>query len=158
MSTRSRVSRCRFCPTTIFCWFLISLLQIISLSERLTEAESGSESQLDINRKREAEMAKLRKLLEEVHTESEQQIHTLRTKHQTSMMELQEQIERMSRDKEKVVKEKGVMKTEISELYAQIEILQSEKVSIKKVKPNTNLQMYFKLQSIYRWLRSLRSQ
>merc|ERR1711971_1446454 len=82
----------------------------------------------DINRKREAEMAKLRKLLEEVHTESEQQIHTLRTKHQTSMMELQEQIERMSREKEK-----GVMKTEISELYAQIEILQSEKVSIKKV-------------------------
>ena len=74
------------------------------MSERLTEAESGSESQLDINRKREAEMAKLRKLLEEVHTESEQQIHTLRTKHQTSMMELQEQIERMSRDKEKVVK------------------------------------------------------
>merc|ERR1712002_765186 len=108
-------------------------MQIISLSERLTEAESGSESQLDINRKREAEMAKLRKLLEDVHTESEQQIHTLRTKHQTSMMELQEQIERMSRDKEKVVKEKSVMKTEISELYAQIEILQSEKVSIKKV-------------------------
>merc|ERR1712088_761965 len=78
-------------------------------------------------------MAKLRKLLEDVHTESEQTIHALRTKHQTSMMELQEQIERMSRDKEKVVKEKGVMKTEISELYAQIEILQSEKVSIKKV-------------------------
>merc|ERR1712227_433742 len=77
--------------------------------------------------------AKLRKLLEEVHNESEQQIHTLRTKHQTSMMELQEQIERLSRDKEKVVKEKSTMKTEISELYAQIEILQSEKVSIKKV-------------------------
>jgi len=108
-------------------------MQIISLSERLTEAESGSESQLEINRKREAEMAKLRKLLEDVHNESEQQIHTLRTKHQTSMMELQEQIERVSRDKEKVVKEKSVMKTEISELYAQIEILQSEKVSIKKV-------------------------
>jgi len=116
-------------------------MQIISLSERLTEAESGSESQLDINRKREAEMAKLRKLLEEVHTESEQQIHNLRTKHQTSMMELQEQIERMSRDKEKVVKEKGVMKTEISELYAQIEILQSEKVSIKKVVEKLEIQV-----------------
>ena len=109
-------------------------MQIISLSERLTEAESGSESQLEINRKREAEMSKLRKLLEDVHNESEQQIHTLRTKHQTSMMELQEQIERLSRDKEKVVKEKSTMKTEISELYAQIEILQSEKVSIKKVR------------------------
>ena len=53
------------------------------------------------------------------------------------MMELQEQIERMSREKEKVVKEKSVMKTEISELYAQIEILQSEKVSIKKVSSTT---------------------
>jgi len=108
-------------------------LQIISLSERLTEAESGSASQLDVNRKREAEMAKLRKLLEDVHTESEQTIHQLRTKHQTAMMELQEQIELMSRSKEKVVKEKSSMKTEISELYAQIEVLQSEKVSIKKV-------------------------
>ena len=50
------------------------------------------------------------------------------------MMELQEQIEAMSRAKEKVVKEKSTMKTEISELYAQIEVLQSEKVSIKKVR------------------------
>ena len=63
--------------------------QIIVLSERLTEAEGGAESQLDINRKREAEMAKLRKLLEDVHTESEQQIHILRKKHQEAMMELQ---------------------------------------------------------------------
>ena len=47
-------------------------MQIISISERLTEAESGSASQIDVNRKREAEMAKLRKLLEDVHTESEQ--------------------------------------------------------------------------------------
>merc|ERR1712128_54203 len=108
-------------------------MQIISISERLTEAEHGSESQLEINRKREAEMAKLRKLLEDVHNESEQQIHTLRTKHQTAMMELQEQIERVTREKEKTVKEKSVMKTEISELYAQIEILQSEKISIKKI-------------------------
>merc|ERR1711892_1572188 len=108
-------------------------MQIISISGRLTEAEHGSESQLEINRKREAEMAKLRKLLEDVHTESEQQIHVLRTKHQTAMMELQEQIERVTREKEKTVKEKSVMKTEISELYAQIEILQSEKISIKKV-------------------------
>merc|ERR1711997_1265453 len=41
-------------------------VQIIALSERLTEAEGGAENQLDINRKREAEMAKLRKLLEDV--------------------------------------------------------------------------------------------
>ncbi len=109
--------------------------QIIALSERLTEAEGGAESQLDINRKREAEMAKLRKLLEDVHTESEQNIHLLRKKHQEAMMELQEQIEHMSKSKEKVVKENSKMKVEVSELLAQIEILSQERVSIKKVRP-----------------------
>merc|ERR1711874_588756 len=74
-------------------------VQIIALSERLTEAEGGAENQLDINRKREAEMAKLRKLLEDVHTESEQNIHLLRQKHQTAMMELQEQIDIQSKSK-----------------------------------------------------------
>lgn len=107
--------------------------QIIHLSERLTEAEGGAESQLDINRKREAEMAKLRKLLEDVHSESEQQIHLLRKKHQEAMMEMQEQITEMSKSKEKVTKEASRMKVEISELIAQIEILSQEKVSIRKV-------------------------
>merc|ERR1711879_1056830 len=86
-------------------------VQIIALSERLTEAEGGAENQLDINRKREAEMAKLRKLLEDVHMESEQSIHLLKKKHQEAMMELQEQIEVMSKTKEKVVKEKSKMST-----------------------------------------------
>merc|ERR1719415_47143 len=77
-------------------------VQIITLSERLTEAEGGAENQLDINRKREAEMAKLRKLLEDTHMESETVILTLKKKHQESMMELQEQIESVSRSKETI--------------------------------------------------------
>ncbi len=119
-------------------------MQIISLSERLTDAEGGAESQLDINRKREAEMAKLRKLLEDVHTESEHQIHLLRTKHQQAMMELQEQIESMSKSKETVTKANSRMKVEISELMAQIELLSQEKVSIRKVveKLEINIQDY----------------
>jgi len=108
-------------------------VQIITLSERLTEAEGGAENQLDINRKREAEMAKLRKLLEDVHTESETTIHTLKKKHQEAMMELQEQIESVSRSKETIVKQKSKMQTEISELLAHIEVLSQEKISMKKV-------------------------
>merc|ERR1712226_1498894 len=107
-------------------------VQIIALSERLTEAEGGAENQLDINRKREAEMAKLRKLLEDVHMQSEQSIHLLKKKHQEAMMELQEQIESMSKTKEKVVKEKSKMSTEISELLAHIEVLNQEKIMMKK--------------------------
>lgn len=84
------------------------------MSERLTEAEGGAENQLDINRKREAEMAKLRKLLEDVHNESEQTIHALRKKHQEAMMELQEQIQSISRTKELTVKEKSKLQVPMS--------------------------------------------
>ena len=96
--------------------------QILSLSERLTEAQGGCESQADLNRRREAEMAKLRKLLEDTHMESETVILTMKKKHQESMMELQEQIESVSRSKETVVKQKSKMQTEISELLAHIEV------------------------------------
>ncbi len=42
-------------------------------------------------------MAKLRKMLEEVHMQSEQTIHMLKKKHQEAMMELQEQISQITR-------------------------------------------------------------
>merc|ERR1712212_1013371 len=111
-------------------------MQIISLSERLTEAESGSESQLDINRKREAEMAKLRKLLEEVHTESEQQIHTLRTKHQTSMMELQDQIESLQSEKVSIKKVVEKLEITVNEYNVKIEGLNksSQDLNAQKLK------------------------
>jgi len=78
-------------------------------------------------------MAKLRKLLEDTHMESETVILTMKKKHQESMMELQEQIESVSRSKETVVKQKSKMQTEISELLAHIEVLNSEKLSMKKI-------------------------
>ncbi|MDR5191912.1 hypothetical protein RHO47_25735, partial [Salmonella enterica subsp. enterica serovar Typhimurium] len=37
-------------------------VQVIQLTERLEEAEGGAESQFEINRKRDTELAKLRKL------------------------------------------------------------------------------------------------
>ena len=117
-------------------------IQIIHLSERLTEAEGGAESQADINRKREAEMAKLRKLLQDVHMESEQTIHAVKKKHQEAMMELQEQINIITRSKETVVKEKSRMSVEIQELLAKIEVLSQEKVSIKKVVERLEIQVH----------------
>jgi len=48
-------------------------------------------------------------------------------------MELQEQIQSISITKEKVVKEKSRMQSEIAELLAKIEILTQEKTTIRKV-------------------------
>ncbi|KAJ8969317.1 hypothetical protein NQ317_011437 [Molorchus minor] len=57
-------------------------VQVIQLSERLEEAEGGAESQFEINKKRDTELLKLRKLLEDVHLESEETASILKRKHQ----------------------------------------------------------------------------
>lgn len=116
-------------------------LQIVALSERLTDSEGGNETQLDINRKRETEIAKLRKLLEDVHMESEQSIHDLRKKHQIAMMDLQEQMQSVSISKEKIVKEKSILQSEIAELIAKIEILSQEKTTIRKIVERLEIQV-----------------
>lgn len=63
------------------------------MSERLEEAEGGAESQFDINRKRDVELGKLRKLLDDVHLESEETTHILKKKHQEIIVDFQEQLE-----------------------------------------------------------------
>merc|ERR1711936_843474 len=65
--------------------------------EQIRVLQDDLESEMTLRRRVEHEKQGLQMQIISV---SEQQIHTLRTKHQTSMMELQEQIERMSRDKE----------------------------------------------------------
>lgn len=69
------------------------------MSERLEEAEGGAESQFNINRNRDVELQKLRKLLDDVHLESEESAHLLKKKHQEIVNDFQEQIEIMTKAK-----------------------------------------------------------
>ena len=57
--------------------------------------------QLEINKKRDAELAKLRKLLEDVHLESEETAHMLRKKQQEAVVDLQDQLEMLAKAKSK---------------------------------------------------------
>ena len=50
-------------------------------------------AQYDANKKRDAELQKLRKLLEDVHMESEETVHMLRKKHQEGIQDLQDQLD-----------------------------------------------------------------
>ena len=86
-------------------------------------------------------MAKLRKLLEDVHTESEQSIHLLKKKHQEAMMEMSEQINVVTRSKDVVSKEKSRLTVEIQELMARIEVLSQEKTSMRKVVEKLEIQV-----------------
>lgn len=91
------------------------------MSERLEEAEGGAEHQVswaytyiyhnnstlehasplqfEANRKRDAELLKLRKLLEDVHLESEETATLLKKKHNEIISDFQEQIEILTKNK-----------------------------------------------------------
>lgn len=94
------------------------------MSERLEEAEGGAENQVNpiewtvqdqlqrttktehslhfqfvMNRNRDVELAKLRKLVDEVHLESEETAHILKKKHTEVMTDFQDQIDMLSKAK-----------------------------------------------------------
>ena len=54
-----------------------------------------------MNKKRDSELAKLRKLLEDVHLESEETAHHLRQKHQAAIAEMQDQMDQLQKSKNK---------------------------------------------------------
>lgn len=109
-------------------------VQVLSLSERLEESEGGAESHIEVSRKRDVELSKLRKLLEDVHLESEETAHLLKKKHQEIVVDFNEQIEQLSKAKARAEKEKAKFQSEIYELLAQVESSTKEKfVYVKQV-------------------------
>jgi chromosome segregation ATPase len=107
-------------------------VQVIQMSERLEEAEAGTDSQIENNKKRDMELQKLRKLLEDVHMESEETAHMLRKKHQESLQDLQDQLELAMKSRAKIEKEKGKLQQEIYELLNQIELSNKDKLQAMK--------------------------
>ncbi|KOB66166.1 Paramyosin, short form [Operophtera brumata] len=107
-------------------------VHVIQLSERLEEAEGGAESQFEINRKRDTELTKLRKLLEDVHLESEETAHLLKRKHQEIVVDFQEQIDQLTKSKARSEKEKSKFQAEVYELLAQVENVTKEKITFCK--------------------------
>merc|ERR1711931_348257 len=97
-------------------------VQVIQLTERIEEVEAGADGQIEINRKRDAELAKLRKLLEDVHLEAEQTQHMLKKKHQEAIVDFQDQIDILTKSKHKVEKEKSKFQSEVYELTDQLNI------------------------------------
>lgn len=108
------------------------VVQVIQLQERLEEAEGGADTQIEINKKRDAELAKLRKLLEDVHLESEETAHMLRKKHQEAVVDLQDQLELMAKSKVKAEKEKAKLQQEVFDLLAQIESANKDRGTSQK--------------------------
>ncbi|KAK4877348.1 hypothetical protein RN001_009854 [Aquatica leii] len=109
-------------------------VQVIQLSERLEEAEGGVETQIEVNKKRDSELLKIRRLLDDVHLESEETTQLLKRKHQEVIVDFQEQIEVLSKLKARADKEKNKFQAEVYELIAQVDSLNKDKfLSVKHV-------------------------
>uniref|UniRef100_A0A8C9DNW8 Myosin heavy chain 3 n=1 Tax=Prolemur simus TaxID=1328070 RepID=A0A8C9DNW8_PROSS len=107
--------------------------ELEELSERLEEAGGVTSTQIELNKKREAEFLKLRRDLEEATLQHEATVATLRKKHADSAAELGEQIDNLQRVKQKLEKEKSEFKLEIDDLASSMESVSKSKANLEKI-------------------------
>ncbi|NXB89636.1 MYH7 protein, partial [Vidua chalybeata] len=107
--------------------------ELEELSERLEEAGGSTATQLELNKKREAEFLKLRRDLEEATLQHEATAAALRKKHADSVAELGERIDSLQRVKQKLEKEKSEMKMEIDDLSSNVEYITKNKANAEKL-------------------------
>merc|ERR1739848_552285 len=91
--------------------------QMESLAERLGEAGGATSAQIELNKKREAEVGKLRKDLEEANIQHESVLMNLKKK-QDAIQEMSEQIDQLSKMKSKIEKDKCKIMAEATDCRA----------------------------------------
>jgi myosin heavy chain 6/7 len=87
--------------------------ELEQLGERLNEAGGATSAQIELNKKRESEVQKLRKDLEEAHIQQESTLMNLKRKHQDAVAEMSEQIDQLSKMKAKIEKDRSQISHEI---------------------------------------------
>ncbi|XP_065312696.1 myosin heavy chain, striated muscle-like isoform X2 [Gordionus sp. m RMFG-2023] len=90
--------------------------ELDDLTERLEEQGGASAAQMDLNKKREAEIQKLRRDLEESNMQHEATTNALRKKHNDAVAQMGEQLDQLQKIKAKLEKEKAQMKSELDDL------------------------------------------
>merc|ERR1711976_575040 len=84
------------------------------------------------NKRREAEMAKLRRDFEESNLAHESTVSSLRKKQADQVTELSEAVDNLQRVKQKLEKEKSEMKMEIDDLAGNVESVTKAKLNFEK--------------------------
>merc|ERR1719430_2266876 len=92
--------------------------EIEQLAERLDEASGATVAQVELNKKREAEIVKLRKDVEEANIASESVLGNLKRKQGDAVLEMSEQVDALQKMKAKIDKDKAVIMAEIADARA----------------------------------------
>merc|ERR1711935_963695 len=88
------------------------------LAEKLEDAGNNTATQIELNKKREAELAKLKAELDESNIAHEGTLAALRQKHNNNMTEMGEQIDGLNKMKAKAEKDKAGMERDLQEVRA----------------------------------------
>merc|ERR1719328_483434 len=110
--------------------------QMESLGERLNDASGATSAQIELNKKRENEVGKLRKDIEEARISNESVLLNLKKKHQDAISEMSEQIDQLTKMKSKIEKDKTKIHSEITDARAATEEIGRAKVSSEKSNKN----------------------
>merc|ERR1719507_551058 len=94
---------------------------IEDLAEKLDDAGNNTATQIELNKKREAELAKLKAELEESNIGHEGTLAALRQKHNNNMSEMGEQIDGLNKNKGKAEKDKANMERDLQEARAALD-------------------------------------
>merc|ERR1711915_377471 len=92
--------------------------EIDQLSERLDEAGGATVAQIELNKKRESEIEKLRKDVEETNISNDSTLSNLKKKQGDAVGEMTDQIDTLHKMKTKIDKEKVAIMAEISDARA----------------------------------------
>jgi myosin heavy chain 6/7 len=115
--------------------------ELEELGERLNEAGGATHAQIELNKKRDAEVQKLRKDLEEVNIQHESILQSLKKKHQDAIQEMSEQIDQLSKMKAKIEKDKSKIQHEIADARAATDEIGRAKASSEKSNKNLLAQL-----------------
>merc|ERR1712142_1012712 len=106
--------------------------ELEQLGERLNEAGGATSAQMELNKKRESEVNKLRKDLEEAQIQQEATMTNLKRKHQDAVAEMSEQIDQLSKMKSKIEKDRNQIMHEIADVRAATDEIGRSKASAEK--------------------------
>ena len=102
---------------------------IEDLGQRLEDAGNNTATQIELNKKREAELAKLKGELEESNIGHEGTLAALRQKHNNNMADLGEQIDGLNKNKAKSEKDKSGMERDLQEARAGLDEVMRERAN-----------------------------
>ncbi|XP_069988620.1 myosin heavy chain, muscle-like [Penaeus vannamei] len=109
--------------------------EVGDLAERLDEAGGATATQIEINKKRESELAKVRRELEESSLQHESGLAALRKKHNDAVAEMSEQIDYLNKMKARTEKDKDAMKRDAEDARASMDALSRDKRASQKDAP-----------------------